>query len=918
MKIKGLISVILTAFLAFASFSVTVAEENVSSPDEATVTVAMECRALTESLGIDIRLVDIAQDVTRAEFVYALMQSVRNNGVYGGLLPFADVAGDSYYASAVGYALDMGIISSSSVFSPDEPVTIAQISKMTVCALGRNVEAELRGGWPYGYISVAHDAELFPGIDTSDSEAVISGYDLYVIISEFLKAPMYEIDGMKSDMISYTGKRNALEIFYDITEVEGVITATEYTSLYDADAVSSEGQIEIDEACYIYSGMADIGSYVTAYVKKASYGMYEIVYLDSSETNIYLINCDSIDAVDERKIEYYTDNNKLDKISFTQYPAIIYNGKAMPGFKLSALVDLDGRIEAVDNNDNGVCDVIRVFEAKTMYVDSVSAIGEILIDKNEGILNLGANSDISYTVLKNGMNAELSDITAGTVITYYESDDLLLYTIIADTKSVKGTVSEVDNGNKTFYIDSVPYEYTEYFEKFYLNNVTIGTEANFLLSDTGKIVAVAKVNSSEMQYGYFIAVAKGKGLDTDLKIKMFAQNGKVNIYHANEKTSLNAQKVSDVSKIYNHLIGTDGIQKPQLVRFAANADGYITELDTVMDENKTIKTGFLTGDENNYDNLVRFDFPDDVYRTIHFRTSTSTVHPYFRVTDQTPVFLISHNESLDDSRRYTVKTKSYLTSNTQIKLKDVASNLDDETYQMKVYNVTAYGDAGAILIFTGSAGASSVSANSPCGIVASVSRAIAPDGSDGLKVVLLKADKYTSYYLTDEYVLRDMDTTVQQNLKSKIGDSAVDSSAPTFTNPKIQNGDYLRVEADDEGMITAIAKDYDFKNRIVLKTFGNHSYECEYYYGKIYAKSGDILSMVPENISSLTPGDISDNPFRFTFIVSGTVTTFDSNTQKAEVSTSDEIMSYLIAGDNCHEILARTDEGKIADIVIFK
>jgi len=76
--------------------------------------------------------------------------------------------------------------------------------------------------------------------------------------------------------------------------------------------------------------------------------------------------------------------------------------------------------------------------------------------------------------------------------------------------------------------------------------------------------------------------------------------------------------------------------------------------------------------------------------------------------------------------------------------------------------------------------------------------------------------------------------------------------------------------------------------------------------------------MVPENISSLTPGDISDNPFRFTFIVSGTVTTFDSNTQKAEVSTSDEIMSYLIAGDNCHEILARTDEGKIADIVIFK
>jgi len=112
MKIKGLISVILTAFLAFASFSVTVAEENVSSPDEATVTVAMECRALTESLGIDIRLVDIAQDVTRAEFVYALMQSVRNNGVYGGLLPFADVAGDSYYASAVGYALDMGIISS--------------------------------------------------------------------------------------------------------------------------------------------------------------------------------------------------------------------------------------------------------------------------------------------------------------------------------------------------------------------------------------------------------------------------------------------------------------------------------------------------------------------------------------------------------------------------------------------------------------------------------------------------------------------------------------------------------------------------------------------------------------------------------------------------------------------------------------
>lgn len=79
---------------------------------------------------------------------------------------FSDVP-ESYWASGYIAAIaDMGIISGygNGEFKPNNSVTYAQIIKMLVCLFGLAVDAEVLGGYPVGYLTLANQIGLTEGI----------------------------------------------------------------------------------------------------------------------------------------------------------------------------------------------------------------------------------------------------------------------------------------------------------------------------------------------------------------------------------------------------------------------------------------------------------------------------------------------------------------------------------------------------------------------------------------------------------------------------------------------------------------------------------------------------------------------------------------------------------------------------------
>ena len=919
MNTKKLISVVLALILCLGSFCAMAASSDMT--DDALYSESS--KNFISALGIDVKTSD-GEYVTRGEFVYALMQTLRCTPSSLPELPYKDVKDDDYFASSLRYALSLKIISEAEYFNPHNPVTWAQASKMMVLALGRNIEASLKGGWPYGYMNVASKSGITFGTSLVNADDAVKKADIYPILRNYLLSYMYEVESISGESYVYTGDRTVLEVFFGVYETEGIITGNSDTSLYDKDAASEPGFIEIDDVTYKYTGRCKAGDFVTAYVKEKSSGAVpEIVYIDNSASDCLTLPADSIVSFKDSKLEYYGENDSIKRKSVADFPAVIYNGKAHPDFDINSVSGNDSYLEAVDNNDDGKIDLFRVYEAKVMFVDSADVFGEILVDKNAGVLNL-SHEDISYTVISDGKLSDFSAIRPSSVVTYYESNDKKLYELVTDSETVTGVLAEYNSASGEYIIDGKAYSCSDYFKKYYAPRLTLGTKLTIALSSNGTMVAVSAEKSSAASYGYLIDLKFSKGLSTSLVAKVLTKDDGVKVFEISDKALIdgnrktNIDEISSVLREYidaanqslqNHLTAATPkytfITATSLIRYSLDSDGNISMIDTAG------ATGQLKGDEDTKDSLTRYSYPADVvntskhvYSSIYYLRASKLLHPYFKIDDSAQVFIININDGIDDDKKYTVATGEYFTTHTAI-----------TTARFVAYDVDQVGQLSAVVLFTGSTGAGSLNDESPAGVVTSVTKAIAPDEEEGLKLTVLANGEYASYYVTDPDVLKTMllDTNMSVTTEFMNPDAS-------FDNPGISVGDYIRFECDYRNIMTVLGKEFDSANYKLLKTFENHGgSEIDYYYGKVYAKSNGIISMIPSMLDSHEADRSLEERSRYTFNISGLVSVYDPETKKVDISTSDEILSYIVAGDECHNILIKLDKNSgVADMVIYK
>ncbi len=113
------------------------------------------------------------KEITRTEFCALMARTLGyNKDTYvAGEIPFDDVAEGYWGRDYISFCFELGLINGmeEGVFAPADKVTVAQIAKMSVCAVGKESEAkEIKGKkWYSGYVEVA---ELYGLLDKTNQQ----------------------------------------------------------------------------------------------------------------------------------------------------------------------------------------------------------------------------------------------------------------------------------------------------------------------------------------------------------------------------------------------------------------------------------------------------------------------------------------------------------------------------------------------------------------------------------------------------------------------------------------------------------------------------------------------------------------------------------------------------------------------------
>ena len=885
---KKLISILLCLIFVLPAFNV-LAEQTDTAQSNDAVGYSFE---LLKSLGINVSVAD-SQSVKKSEFLYLIMQIMNLADGAGEVSSFADVRVDSEYFASVENALKLRIISKAENFYPNNQIKFPEACKIMVSALGFDYLAASKGGYPTGYMLAADELGLIKSVPYGkeldlESALLMLGNFLYSDVN--MIAALKDTGGFTN---VYESIKNVLYVYHDVIEVRGIVDSDENTGLYEGSLNQEKGYISINETIYKkpYITESFIGKNVVAYVKEGKDKNDTVIYMYEYDNRTVEIAFEDAGTLNSGYITYY-DGNKERKLNLISGPAVIYNSKAVNDQSYKSLATKGTRLEITDNNLDGKYDVISIKKYDTYHVESVDTVKKNILDKKNQILVL-KNEEIRLTIKKGSEFINLDTISSNDLLSVYQSLDGLVVEIVVSTyPSVSGKITETNFTDNVIYINDVPYAYGAYFEKYFLNESIVNKSGKFLLAEDGIVQVLTDGETEDIQYAYLIATAHGKGLDNSIKAKVLTQKGDVRVMTFADKINFNGT-VTDSKSLGTAIFGEDGNGKEQLVRMSFTVDNVIKMIDT--NDNKF---GVLSGNENVYDSLLQYKFPD--WSNIIYIPATSMFVPHFRVASSAPIFLIATDESIPEERRYRVSDKSYIaTEQTKVVYPDTPENAANGYQIAYFYDVSENGDMNAMVIYNKAGTQALAGFESKHGIVYSARRAIDTEGDQGLAVTTFADGMFTRYFINDVSVLNP------------------NGESYTFDNPGIKKGDFIRFSANMDNKMNALTRVFSIDSKTVVST-GVNRYSGEYYYGPVYSVGDGLINMMPEN-APYNYTDITNYSARFSFLVPSSISVYDSETGDIYEGTVNEILPYVTSPGNPSKVLIKTsNNGSVHQVVVYK
>lgn len=880
MIVKRKLSCIICAVLAFCLSYAPAYAEDVS--DSAVNTayeseVYFEAKTLLNCITGKTLFNEDSENVTRLEFVNALVTVLKSPYVHSADAEFSDAPSEKEAYGAVYTALSNGWISPGENFYPENAIKFDEAVKISVSAMGYDKAAQSFGGYPSGYVRIAMSLGLCDDVLHGET---IDGANAAVFMFNLLKCSWTNLAdyGTSGEIKFVRSGDNYLSALYRIYETEGTVNATSYNSLEYGLPVAERKFIEINGVSYNYDGVKPdmLANYIRAYYKEIN-GRKEIVSVISLCESIRLELSDYIDYSDG-KIKYENENGREKSIKLSGSPYMIFNGRLVNGFDKSKF-DGDGFAVITDRDDDGIFDTVYINSYTYTVVLGVDRYNGMIGDKNsaQNSINLKKISQDGAVWAKSADGSEIDayGIKDGDVLCVKKSDDGLLIEIEVIDNYVSGSANEILSDGK-YVIDGVEYEMSEYFEKYLKDELKLGESGRFAIGYGGMLVSLSK-SEGGYKYGYLIECFQDEKVRDSAKIKLFSQEGKtVNLYTA-EKVMIDGVNKKSVKEILK-TVNIGGSERHSAVKYFINSDGKISKLDFPADYDEELGD-FQT---SNPDDCFVY-YKDFTGKSLTYRSPNTTFNSFFNVSGAVCMSIPSDIEAAE--RYFRKGAPSEIFSNNSAYTNIYAYDIDD------------FGKAAFVIENYNKNNEIKPGGKENVYVVCSTTRRINADGDEATGITAWRSGKFYTFCFAD------------------------DLSFTRDVSPSVKAGDVVRIKADAQNTVYSLTVDFNvtaFDKNSTLTSANyqnkNASYSC--WFGMPYSLSGNYMQL-------MTDKDIdqnyitSKNGLKNFSVNTANIVRVDLKSNEVRPVNKTEIKTYKSFGDDAECIWIVQDCDAPVMIVLF-
>lgn len=300
-----------------------------------------------------------------------------------------------------------------------------------------------------------------------------------------------------------------------------------------------------------------------------------------------------------------------------------------------------------------------------------------------------------------------------------------------------------------------------------------------------------------------------------------------------------------------------------------------------------IKCG-ISDDAETKNRLTVFDFKKNTTAgTVYYKQGINSVGTHFFVSSDTPLFMISNNDELEDKER-----------GNAMGFTNISNDYPFITSNLKVYDVDKNGLAHAAVYICSENEINGVlDANSESGIVQKISPAVNDKGDTSVTITLClsKSLKFETYFVKELSLLSNLYTDEDR------------SSYP------LSSGDIVRFVLNPNNEICNITKDFDASSKTILYARSGENEILRYYMGTAYAVWDSAV-----NISAAlkpVPIDMA-NGISYCLRIPSNVLLCDGKSVRPV--SKNEITAYTDSKDEADTVVMRTRYLEGSVLIIYR
>lgn len=774
----------------------------VSAEDDVIVMTAedMLLEEKLEALGvIDVQYDNYDANVTKRQMADIIVRfmNLNSEGAAQGKTPFTDVSPRDENLDDLVLLYQMGIISGDGnhQFHPDSNVTYNQAMVFVINAVGHKPFAVKNGGYPMGYLTVANRLDLLDGINMTNGNDIVTLRDVYKMLEKALHAGAVEVAGIIGDNVEYriSTTIDFLYITYGISTYKGYVTGNEDTHLDNAQSVLSDEQIAIDGKVYDTPGYVYgylLGKNVIYYICEED-GAEVAKYVEENKKINNVVHIDAEDLLPSKTTLtsiYYTNNEgKEERIDFTTNIKVIYNGRLYKNFGyLSNVIPVNGYIEALDNNRDGICEVLFVNTYRNVIVESVDVYEGTITAKGSSVAEFvdTGDKDTKIYLYPDMIKMDLAKVRIGDVATIMESKGskpLKKVYIVRD--KVSGMITEYDE----LLGYQIKGEYYKEAADYIGPALNVGMQATFCLDINGDFV---DIDRSYTETDTAIGLVTGldyelNSLGDKIEVRLYTSREEFEIYPVRFPVKIDGTtyRKGEGNAVVQILSGN---RQNSNNRYYIH-DAYVVQYKLSGGEISSINTG-LSRDVGQLRKIAEgSSFFVRNEKMLGLESSPHTGYASYR-PGKTMVFVCPSAGNLENIELYDMLTK--LSSDREyIPSPTLYYQIEIDGYSMYDFNNNESKVAEVILLRgDGPLGGGVLTNSTPIGVATEITTVVDRDGEKTQKI----------------YINGSETAILAQNYTYKKGDTTANYSATDNLDSLIKIGDVIRYSTGVEGKIETI------------------------------------------------------------------------------------------------------------------